>query len=178
MTNIKGSYYPNLENQAQIEGFQRFNERNFVRLTRQLYRQVTNNINARLETCGFSDLSARHLSVFDHLDSGGTNIVTLAGRAGISKQAMSKLVRETHSAGYVSVETDKNDSRISNVSFNEKGLGFLTILQTEINKVREVILETEFVSKEDMSSTISTLSKILNYFEVTDDIFSLETRKN
>jgi DNA-binding MarR family transcriptional regulator len=175
---MKSMYYPNLENQEQIERFQRFNERNFVRLTRQLYRQVTNNINTRLEACGYDDLSARHLSVFDHLDSGGTNIVTLAGRAGISKQAMSKLVREANIAGYVSVETDKNDSRISNVNFSEKGLGFLTILQTEINKVREVILETEHVTKEDLTSTISTLSKLLNYFEVTDDIFALESRKN
>ena len=149
-----------------------------MRLTRQIYRQVTNNINTRLESCGFSDLSARHLTVFDHLDAHGTNIVTLASRAGISKQAMSKLVRETSVAGYVSVETDKNDSRISNVNFNEKGLGFLNILQSEINKTREVILEAEYVTKEDMSSTISTLSKLLNYFEATDDNFSLGNRVN
>jgi DNA-binding MarR family transcriptional regulator len=178
MKNSSDLYYPNLENKVQIERFQKFNERNFVRLTRQIYRQVTNNINTRLESCGFSDLSARHLSVFDHLDAHGTNIVTLASRAGISKQAMSKLVRETSQAGYVSVETDKNDSRISNVSFNEKGLGFLEILQTEINKAREVILENESVTKEDMSSTISTLSKILTYFEASDDIFASEVRAN
>jgi DNA-binding MarR family transcriptional regulator len=175
---ISNLYVPNTNSLEQIERFQAFNERSFVRLTRQLYRQVTNNINARLLVCGYHDLSARHLSVFDHLDATGTNIVTLAGRAGMSKQAMSKLVREANIAGYVSVETDKNDSRISNVNFSEKGLGFLHVLQTEINKVREVILETEFVSKEDLSSTISTLSKILNYFEVTDDIFDLENRKN
>lgn len=165
---------PNAKNQEQIERFKKFNERNFVRLTRQLYRQVTNNINTRLETCGYKDISARHLTVFDHLDPQGTNIVTLANRAGISKQAMSKLVRETNIAGYVSVETDKNDSRISNVNFNEKGLVFLTVLQSEINKVREVILETEYVSQADVSTTISTLSKILNYFQVTEDIFTLK----
>jgi DNA-binding MarR family transcriptional regulator len=169
---MNSPYYPNLENQVQIERFQKFNERNFVRLTRQLYRQVTNNINARLETCGYNDLSARHLSVFDHLDSGGTNIVTLAHRAGISKQAMSKLVREASVAGYVSVQTDKHDSRISNVNFNDKGLGFLNTLQTEINKVREVILQTEDLTKEDLSSTMSTLSKLLNYFESPHGIFA------
>lgn len=167
-------YVPNSNNHEQIERFKKFNEKNLVRLTRQLYRQVTNNINTRLENCGYKDLSARHLSVFDHIDFEGTNIVTLANRAGISKQAMSKLVRETNVAGYVSVETDQNDSRILNVNFNEKGLKFLNILQSEINKVREVILETEYVSKEDVTTTISTLSKILNYFEVTDDIFALE----
>ncbi len=166
-------HYPNQGNESQIETFQRFNENNFVRLTRQLYRQVTTKINARLETCGYNDLSARHLSVFDHLDAEGTNIVTLANRAGMTKQAMSKLVRETSQAGYVTIEIDKRDFRVCLVRFNEKGLKFLQVLQSEINKIRGVITTTDYVSHDDLNATMATLSKLLNYFEKTEDIFAL-----
>jgi DNA-binding MarR family transcriptional regulator len=172
------SFYPNLGNEIQIQNFQRFNESNFVRLTRQLYRQVTNNMNARLLACGYTDISARHLSVFDHLDAGGTNIVTLANRAGMTKQAMSKLVREASQAGYVTVESDDSDFRISKVRFNEKGLEFLAAFQSEVTKIRTFITKTDYLSNDDLAGTMTTLSKLLNYFEITDDIFNLESRVN
>ena len=162
MTHI---HLSNTKIQEQIDGFKKFNEQNFVRLTRHLYRQVTVNINKRFEACGYTDIAARHLSVFDHLDYEGTNIVTLAQRANISKQAMSKLVKEASTAGYVVALTDTTDSRILNVKFTDKGLVFLKKLQTEINKAREVILKTAFVSPEEISTTLSTLSKILGYFD-------------
>ena len=158
----------NTKIQEQVDVFKKFNEQNFVRLTRNLYRQVTVNINKRLEICGYNDIAARHLSVFDHLDFEGTNIVTLANRANISKQAMSKLVKEASAAGYVSTRINETDSRILMVNFTDKGLLFLKRLQTEINKAREVILKTAFVSHDEVSTTISTLSKILGYFDNTE----------
>ena len=67
-----------LNSNEQVAHFRKFNEQNIVRLTRQMYRQITFNLNKRLEICGYNDIAARHLSVFDNLDSEGTNIVTLA----------------------------------------------------------------------------------------------------
>jgi DNA-binding MarR family transcriptional regulator len=164
MTSYSNPRVPNSEEQIAL--FKKFNEQNLVRLVRETYRQVTNNVNKRLEECGFGDLSARHLSIFDHLDYEGTNIVTLANRAGISKQAMSKLVKEVTAASYISVKTDVKDSRIVVVSFTEKGMKFLTTLRNEINNAREAILKTDAVSIEDVTTTTTTLSRLLTYFEI------------
>jgi DNA-binding MarR family transcriptional regulator len=164
MTSYSNPQVPNSE--EQVAQFKKFNEHNLVRLVRETYRQVTSNVNKRLEECGFGDLSARHLSIFDHLDYEGTNIVTLANRAGISKQAMSKLVKEVTVTGYISVKTDVRDSRIVVVSFTEKGMKFLTALRTEINKAREAILKTDAVTMDEVSVTTNTLSKLLTYFEI------------
>ena len=94
------------EVQVQIDGFKKFNKQNFVHLTRHLHRQLTLNMNKQLDAWGYTDISVRHFSVFDHLDPEGTNIVTLSNRANMTKQAMGKLVKEAHLAGYVDTNTD------------------------------------------------------------------------
>ena len=119
--------------QEQVESFKKFNQHNMIHLTRHLHRQVTVNMNKRLEACGYKDVATRHLSVFDHLDFDGTNIVTLANRANITKQAMGKLVREVSTAGYVMTQPDKSDSRSVIVQFSDKGLHFLHNVQKETN---------------------------------------------
>jgi DNA-binding MarR family transcriptional regulator len=156
-----------LQAQAQLESFKRFNESNFVRLTRHLHRQVTVNMNKRLEACGYDDIATRHLSIFDHLDFGGTNIVTLASRANITKQAMGKLVKEAATSGYISVTSDQKDCRSLIVNFTDKGLNFIKNVQRETNKAREVILKNADVSQDEVITTVETLSRILGYFNNT-----------
>ena len=153
--------------QEQVESFKKFNQHNMVHLTRHLHRQVTVNMNKRLEACGYKDVATRHLSVFDHLDFDGTNIVTLANRANITKQAMGKLVREVSTAGYVMTQPDKSDSRSVIVKFSDKGLHFLRNVQKETNKAREVVLKSAAVSQDEVMTTIETLTRILGFFDNT-----------
>ncbi len=154
-----------LQVQELVESFKTFNESNFVRLTRHLHRQVTNNMNKRLEACGYDDISTRHLSIFDNLDFGGTNIVTLANRANITKQAMGKLVKEATASGYIATTPDKTDFRSTIVDFTEKGLIFVKNVQRETTKAHDFIAKTAFVPQNDIMTTIETMSRILNYFD-------------
>ena len=156
--------------QEQVESFKKFNQHNMIHLTRHLHRQVTVNMNKRLEACGYKDVATRHLSVFDHLDFDGTNIVTLANRANITKQAMGKLVREVSTAGYVMTQPDKSDSRSVIVKFSDKGLHFLHNVQKETNKAREVVLKSAAVSHDEVMTTIETLTRILGFFDNTPSL--------
>ena len=156
--------------QEQVESFKKFNQHNMIHLTRHLHRQVTVNMNKRLEACGYKDVATRHLSVFDHLDFDGTNIVTLANRANITKQAMGKLVREVSTAGYVITQPDKSDSRSVIVKFSDKGLHFLHNVQKETNKAREVVLKSAAVSHDEVMTTIETLTRILGFFDKTPSL--------
>lgn len=65
-----------------------------------------------------------HVPVFSGLDRDGTNISTLAHRAGISRQAMSGLVRDVESEGYVHTVADPADRRALIVELTEKGARF------------------------------------------------------
>ena len=65
-----------------------------------------------------------HVPVFAGLDPSGTNISTLANRAGISRQAMSGLVRDVEAAGYVRTVPDPADGRALIVELTDLGAQF------------------------------------------------------
>jgi DNA-binding MarR family transcriptional regulator len=142
-----------------------FNQTNILRVVRQVVRHVNAAINARLAANGFGDLSARHLSVFEFLDVEGTNIVTLARRAGVTKQAMSKFVREAKDGGYVNVDRDTKDTRVWYVTLTKKGFKLMEVMQSEIKSMGENIKSTGLISAEETAAGFNTLSKLLNYFE-------------
>jgi DNA-binding MarR family transcriptional regulator len=142
-----------------------FNQTNILRIVRQVVRHVNANINDRLEANGFGDLTPRHLSVFEFLDIEGTNIVTLARRAGVTKQAMSKFVREAKDGGYVSVDRDTKDTRVWYVTLTKKGFKLMEVMQTEIKAAGDAIIESGVITKEETAAGFDTLTKLLNYFE-------------
>ena len=151
--------------QEEIDLYKKFNQTNSVRIIRQITRYLTHEISDRLEKSGHFGLSARHLSVFENVDFEGTNIVTLANRAGVTKQAMSKLVKEVNTEGYVNVKTDQRDSRVVIVSFSEKGIDFLKDMRREIQLTKAHLNDKGIISKEESTSMINGLQKLLTYLE-------------
>ena len=105
------------------------------------------------------------MNLFENLDFEGTNIVTLANRAGVTKQAMSKLVKEVNTEGYVNVKTDQRDSRVVIVSFSEKGIDFLRDLRREIQLTKAHLNENGIISQEESTMMITGLQKLLRYLE-------------
>lgn len=67
---------------------------------------------------------ASHIAVFAGLEASGTNISTLADRAGVSRQAMAALVKEVEQIGYVSTRPDTDDRRAVRVELTESGARF------------------------------------------------------
>jgi DNA-binding MarR family transcriptional regulator len=153
------------EKSAQLKDF---NQNNILRVVRQVVRHVNAVINARLASNGFGDLSARHLSVFEFLDVEGTNIVTLARRAGVTKQAMSKFVRETKDGGYVNVDRDTKDTRVWYVTLTKKGFKLMEVMQAELKATGDSISNSGLITKEETATSFNTLTKLLNYFEQTN----------
>lgn len=142
-------------------------ERNLVRLIRLVERYTSTSIGKILEQSGYAPLTARHLQVFENLDSRGSNIVQMAQNAAISKQAMSKLVKEVAEAGFVESVTDTRDSRFVVVRLTPKGE---TLQQDVLSKF--VIYYDSFVGQEGISETelqsmADTLLKFVKHFEAS-----------
>src|SRR5215471_16905823 len=64
-----------------------------------------------LRSAGYHDLRAAHAQVFAAIAADGSRLTDLAGRAGMTKQAMGELVRYLEQHDYLDVEPDTRDRR-------------------------------------------------------------------
>ena len=148
-----------------LEKYRRFNDHNLARLVRTVERHITNQISRELQLHGYHSVSARHLQVFEHLDTEGVSIIQLAQRAGISKQAMSKMVKEVAHEGFVHVVTDNRDNRVQLVNVTEKGAGLIVDIRRETVRRCDELLTQKIVTREELDQANTTFSKLLNLFE-------------
>ena len=74
-------------------------------------RTINEEVFRRLAAEGETVVRPAHVPVFAGLRAEGSHISDLANAAGFSRQAMSALVREMESAGYVRTQPDPADRR-------------------------------------------------------------------
>ncbi len=79
----------------------------------------------KLQALGYHDISTNHATVLMYIDLKGTRIITLAERAGMTKQSMGQLVGELEVGGYIQRMPDPDDKRAVLVQFTESGHQFL-----------------------------------------------------
>ena len=70
-------------------------------------------------------LSASHVHITRHLALEGSRLTELARRAGVSKQAMGKLVEQCEAWGLVGRMPDPRDARAQRIVFTPVGLAWL-----------------------------------------------------
>ena len=94
-------------------------------LFQQLARDFEARVRATLRSRGHVGLQPSHQVVFASLGSSGARLTALAGRAGMTKQAMGQLVDDLESLGYVERIPDPADGRAKIVRFTPDGRAFL-----------------------------------------------------
>ncbi len=70
-------------------------------------------------------LGASHIQITRHLPQEGCSLSTLAGHAGITKQAMGKLVDQCEAWNLVRRSADPHDARALRITFTDTGLQWL-----------------------------------------------------
>jgi DNA-binding MarR family transcriptional regulator len=93
-------------------------------LLRQAVRAVDTATVRRMAELGHDGVRIAHAPVFLHLDPGGTRMVTLAQRVGISRQAIGQLVHDLQESGYLEVVPDPADGRAALVRLTSVGVAF------------------------------------------------------
>jgi DNA-binding MarR family transcriptional regulator len=100
-------------------------------------------VSARLALRGYDDFPFASASLLWLLDEGGTRSTVLAQRAGVTKQAMSQLVRLMERQGYLEQVPDPTDTRAKLVRMTGRGGAVTTAcveVRDELNrKVAEVV---------------------------------------
>ncbi len=77
-------------------------------------------------------LTASHIHITRHLALQGARLTELALRAGVTKQAMGKLVEQCEAWGLVRREVDALDARARRVVFTSVGLSWLLAYQEAV----------------------------------------------
>jgi DNA-binding MarR family transcriptional regulator len=147
-----------------------FTERNLVRLIRLVERYTSTSIGRILEKEGYAPLTARHLQVFENIDPvDGSNIVQLAHSAGVSKQAMSKLVKDAAAENYLDVMPNPLDSRFIVVQLTPKGK---ILRQNVLNKIvnfYENLEDKQTITPLEIETMTDTLLKFQRHFEAVTE---------
>jgi DNA-binding MarR family transcriptional regulator len=79
-------------------------------------------------------VSAAHIHITRHLALQGSRLTELAELAGMSKQAMGKLVDQCEAWGLVTREADARDARAKLVHFTPDGLAWLRAFQQAVTQ--------------------------------------------
>ncbi len=77
---------------------------------------------ARLHNAGFDDLTPLHLLMLPRVPRDGIGMAALIETLGMSKQAVSRGLREMVAAGYVELAPDPSDKRAKVVSLGPRGV--------------------------------------------------------
>jgi DNA-binding MarR family transcriptional regulator len=87
---------------------------------------------AKVAGCGFKDMTPAFSTLMPLLDpaGAGTRAQELARRSGVTKQAMSQLIRELQSRGYVEQVGDPTDTRAKLVRLTKRGMALRATCQT------------------------------------------------
>jgi len=100
-------------------------------------------VTARLAVRGYDDFPFASASMLWLMDEGGTRSTVLAQRAGVSKQAMSQLVRLMERQGYLEQVPDPADTRAKVVRMTKRGEAVKTAcveVREELNRKVAVAL--------------------------------------
>jgi DNA-binding MarR family transcriptional regulator len=97
---------------------------------------IQDELYARLEDAGFTDVTRLHGAVIAHLDEEGTRATELARRSGRHKQIIGRIVDELEQLGYVERRPEPGDRRAKLVVPTERGREVMRLSE-------EIILDLE-----------------------------------
>ena len=110
---------------------------NIGRLLQLALRDFQTRCAEKLHARGYTQLSATHLTILSYIDPAGTRIVTLAERAGMTKQSMGDLIRELETQGYVERSPDPHDKRAVMIKMVASNATFLTDAYNIIAEIQD-----------------------------------------
>lgn len=112
---------------------------------------------------GYDGVKSAHIQLLLNIDQEGTTNRLLAQRAGLTKQTMSRMVKDLQESGYVQVENNPNDSRAVNVSLTDRGNAFVHYLAGAVDDLNKALIQV--VGSDNFTIFSNILKLILDFIE-------------
>jgi DNA-binding MarR family transcriptional regulator len=148
---------------VEIKKFRENKNRLLGRLLKRSFRFMSEVASEFLKGKEYTDFRVGHIMALVHIDIEGVTVNTLALRAGITKQGMSKVIKELTDGGYVYVEKHPTDARSVMVKLTENGYDALL----EWKRCAEHIDNqfAEVLGKERLEQLKDILGDLVDYYE-------------
>ena len=147
----------------EIQKFKENKNRLLGRLLNRSYRYMSEVAVGFLKSKGYQDVRVGHIIALVHIDFEGISLNNLALNAGITKQGMSKIVKELMDAEYVITEKSLTDARSFKVLLTDKGYDALSMWKECTQHVDKEF--TKIVGSERLEQVKDILSVLVNHYE-------------
>jgi DNA-binding MarR family transcriptional regulator len=121
----------------------------------------------RLTMRGFDGLTPAFASVMALLDAKGSRATVLAQKAGVTKQAMSQLVKLLEQRDYVEQVADPTDTRAKVIRLTKRGIGLCRACEEVRRELAASALKT--LGKKDLSKLHQDLDRLIASIRNSDD---------
>lgn len=111
--------------QTRLERYMVARKHNIARLIYILNRYFNEWTVKKWKEDGWEDIRPEQLRLISIISLEPVNIIELSKRARVTKQAMSKMVNDLISKGFIEYDTDPKDSRSKIISITKEGVGFM-----------------------------------------------------
>jgi DNA-binding MarR family transcriptional regulator len=120
---------------------------------------------AMRELCkkGHTDFKMAHMPVLMNIDVGGITNNELAKRTKVTKQAMSKVIRELQTMGYIKAKEDKDDKRSMTLILTEKGKKLVLSSRQRMVSFHEEL--HELIGEKKFNDVTNQLLHIIKHLE-------------
>jgi len=104
-------------------------------------RSVLRNLTARLRGFGYAMVTEPHLVLFGNLECGGTHAAQIAQRMQVSRQAVSKTLRELQGWGFVRLEDDPERRNQKLVIMTDRGMALALDARRELHAIESALAQ-------------------------------------
>ncbi len=148
---------------AEILAFKENKSRLLGRLLNKSYRYMSEVATEFLREKGYTDFRVGHIVALVHIEFEGDTVNTLALRAGVTKQAMSKIVQELVEGEYVISGKHPTDARSVIVKLTDRGYEALTHWKACTEHIDKKF--TEILGSERLEQVKDILGTLVDHYE-------------
>lgn len=130
-----------------------------ARLINLFKKDIDLRITQRIQERGYKNFKLGDMVLLVHIDAQGTINNDLARKARISKQAMSKVVKNLEAENYISTRKHDTDNRASIIFLTEKGKEFMINVYEGVDEIQALY---ESIIGADALAELKTILKKLN----------------
>ncbi len=145
----------------QLLATQQLKERGWAKIISTLKRQFDVWATENLICTGHEEMKLWYLPLIMNIGPDGITNNELAKKSHMTKQAMSKIVKELLQLGYIETCTCDDDKRCSNIFLTEKGKLFALSCRQNVRNIEAVYVNR--FGKEKFESTKETLLEIIAF---------------
>jgi DNA-binding MarR family transcriptional regulator len=151
----------------QLQEFYQQKHKSWGKLISMLKRQFDHWATAELAENGYEDFKMGYMPLLMNIHPEGITNTELAKKAKVSKQAMSKVVKELQEGGYIQTEIHGQDKRSAIIYLTAKGKKLVLSARGKIFN-----LEKEYeavIGKKKFEELKETLEKLIDYHDQRPD---------